>query len=150
LLALFSRAQEVNDQPDLLYRVRRSIVFGSYLTAKPELGDADVMVQLEEKRGDQDWVEALRDRACASGRRFSTHHEDLMWPTREVILLLKQRSRGPSFVYWNEDWVKKKEHQVIFAYCKPVKESLAKLEATPFTGKSRTKKSPRSGAIADS
>jgi len=52
MASLIVRAQELNAEPRLAYRVVALIAFGSYLSDKPQLNDIDVAVWLEQKPGD--------------------------------------------------------------------------------------------------
>jgi hypothetical protein len=44
---LLQRADDINANPDLLYRVKRITAFGSYITDAADLGDIDIAVELE-------------------------------------------------------------------------------------------------------
>jgi hypothetical protein len=76
---LLDRADIINADPDLLYRVATIDVFGSYITDAPELGDLDLVLTLKfkDEKGDiaaAMWRALLRAGAastistsCASG-----------------------------------------------------------------------------------
>ena len=44
---LLQRADDINANPDLLYRVKRITAFGGYITDAADLGDIDIAVELE-------------------------------------------------------------------------------------------------------
>jgi hypothetical protein len=95
------RVRAVNARHDLLWRVRRVQVFGSYITDAPELGDIDLVVELEQNRDAlqeiDEWTAAVLARARASGRVLSSYDQMLDYPRREVLLLLKARNRYIAF-----------------------------------------------------
>ena len=67
---LLQRADDINANPDLLYRVKRITAFGSYITDTADLGDIDIAVELECKIPEGQRIEANRARAKASGQCF--------------------------------------------------------------------------------
>lgn len=99
LAELLQRVVDVNNG-DYAYRVARVIVFGSYLSDRPDLGDIDVGVELQGKWSDTDTYESLtRPRikaALKAGRRFKGSFDAIAWPQTEVDLILKNRSRALS------------------------------------------------------
>ena len=103
LTEFMKRVHVVNASPKYLYSVKRVAVFGSFLEPRERLGDIDVAVNLESrvaiKRG-SNWVEVFRQHAWDSGRSFSTWEEEVDWPRREVLLMLKSRKRSISIQPW--------------------------------------------------
>jgi predicted nucleotidyltransferase len=103
LTEFMKRVHMVNASPKYLYSVKRVVVFGSFLERRERLGDVDVAVNFESrvaiKRG-SNWVEIFRQHAWDSGRSFSTWEEEVDWPRREVLLLLKSRKRSISIQSW--------------------------------------------------
>jgi predicted nucleotidyltransferase len=97
LQGLLARVRQVNADDYWLYRVKRVVVFGSYLSNKPVLGDVDVAVELEQKATDPDErVRLLSERsreALMAGRRFSNFLDQIGWAETEVKLFLKNRDR---------------------------------------------------------
>jgi hypothetical protein len=89
---LLQRADDINANPDLLYRVKRITAFGSYITDAADLGDIDIAVELECKIPEGQRVEANRARAKASGRKGLSYGDELGFGEREVDLLLKGRN----------------------------------------------------------
>jgi predicted nucleotidyltransferase len=78
---------------ELLCRISKITVFGSFLTDAEDLGDIDVAVELKRKDIDgMRWTDAALARAKASGRQLD-YRQMLGYPEREVKQLLKKRSR---------------------------------------------------------
>jgi len=103
LSEFIKRIQLVNANPKYLYSVRRVVVFGSFLQHRDRLGDVDVAVDLKSRVAfdkKHAWVELFRRHARASGRSFSTFDEEIFWPRREVLLVLKSRKRSISIQPW--------------------------------------------------
>src|SRR6516162_8977430 len=61
---LLQRADDINANPDLLYRVKRITAFGSYISDAADLGDIDIAVELENKVPAGQRSEANRARAA--------------------------------------------------------------------------------------
>jgi len=108
---LIERAKQVNANKELVYFVEIIKVFGSYLTDKEILGDLDVAIKLTRKyEGDQFKNENHKraDFAKASGRVFSSYLEEICWPQREIMLLLKTKKKGLSLHDEDEDEIVKR------------------------------------------
>jgi DNA-binding MarR family transcriptional regulator len=94
-----SRVKQINTG-EYAYRVGRVIVFGSYLSDAPTLGDVDLSIELDDCYQDTDARKMGHDAriaaAQAAGRRFRDSMVMLFWPRQEVLLLLKNRSHGLS------------------------------------------------------
>jgi DNA-binding MarR family transcriptional regulator len=89
-----ARVDEVNRNEDYAYRVRKVVVFGSYLGKRPRLGDVDLAVTLEPRYPDdperQRAVEEARTgRAFLGGREFHDTLDQAHWPRHEVLMHLK-------------------------------------------------------------
>lgn len=94
---LLRRVEEVNNDPDLLLWVDEVVLFGSYLTNSPTLGDVDLAVMYTRKFCPTHWRTQSRQRvaiAQANGRHFSGIIEKLAWPQREIELRLRQGLRA--------------------------------------------------------
>lgn len=105
---LIERAKSINENDELIYFVESIKVFGSYLSDKETLGDLDVGVKLSRKNKPGDFTKRNQKRialAKANGRQFSNSTEQLLWPHREVMLMLKARQRGLSLHDMDEDEV---------------------------------------------
>lgn len=99
---LLARIEEVNRDAGWLYRVRRAVLFGSYLDPDAAtLGDVDVAIELAWRGGDRDYhgapMQAYLARARAEGRNFRTFFDELAAPEADVWKYLKNRSRVLSF-----------------------------------------------------
>jgi predicted nucleotidyltransferase len=87
LQEFLARVREVNSTDYYLYKVRRALVFGSYLSDRDRINDIDIAVELvhritdPEQRGAAD--RARIDEAYRAGRRFPHHLAALMWPYQE-------------------------------------------------------------------
>ena len=115
LAGFLERIQQANNNPDFTYSVNKAIVFGSYLSSKDRLGDVDVAVELVGKIMEQEsQSEANLKRARASGRRFSSTLDMLLWANHEVKLFLKGRSRVLQLTEINNPAVTSGPHEVIF------------------------------------
>jgi hypothetical protein len=90
---LLRRADDINANPELLYRVKRITAFGSYITDAADLGDIDIAVELEFKLPREQRVEANKARAKASGRLYLSLLDELSFGEREVKRLLRGRNR---------------------------------------------------------
>jgi predicted nucleotidyltransferase len=96
-----TRVHLVNGNAQYLYSVKKVVVFGSFLENTDNLGDVDVAVDLQPRiplKGE--WVETFRRHARASGRQFSTFEDEIDWPRREVLLVVKGRKRSISIQSW--------------------------------------------------
>ncbi len=98
LQAFLARAQEVNQNPYFLYRVRTVVVFGSFLTGRPYLSDLDLAIQLESKEPDPSRRVAaeltrIEEEVEQRGRRFDNLPAMYGWPQIEVLRFLRGRSR---------------------------------------------------------
>jgi predicted transcriptional regulator len=90
---IIQRADAINAEPSYLYRVTKLLVFGSYLTDSPTLGDVDIAVELTPKIADPDEFSAAALKytsdAAAAGKRFSSFFQGLFWPQEEIERTLK-------------------------------------------------------------
>ena len=96
---LIHRAKAINANSELIYFVESIKVFGSYLSDKETLGDLDIGIKLGRNYEHDQFHEQnqLRiDQAKTKGRQFSNICDELGWPYREVMLMLKARQRGLS------------------------------------------------------
>lgn len=88
---LIARADAINTDDALIFRVGEIRGFGSYFEDTDDIGDIDIIVQLEARH--QDHSARNLARAEASGRRFSGYSEMLGFGEREVRGLLSKVSR---------------------------------------------------------
>ncbi len=95
------RVKQVNSDPRFLMKVKKVVVFGSYLGDSPKLNDIDIAVELDWKEDHPRFVGKKRPQAVldyaheaqTKGRRFNTFIDIISWPEDEVKLYLKSRSR---------------------------------------------------------
>jgi len=117
---LIERAKSINENGELIYFVESIKVFGSYLSDKEALGDLDVGVKLTRTYKPGDSIKHNQKRialAKANGRQFSNATEQLIWPHREVMLMLKEKQRGLSLHDEDEDEVlKMTETKLVYHY----------------------------------
>ena len=103
LSQVIDRARAYNADPARLLTVAEIVIFGSYLdNAVNPLGDLDLAVSTVRRDTDGNrHVEKVLEYSGASGRNFSTFHDQLFWPARELRMILKNRSSAISIT--NED-----------------------------------------------
>lgn len=98
-----ARVEEANRRSYYAYRVERVVVFGSYLSDRPDLGDIDLGLEFEAKWPEEGTYESLtRPRiraALKAGRSFKSFVDETSWPQIEIQLFLKNRSRALSLTY---------------------------------------------------
>jgi hypothetical protein len=87
---LLDRADSINANPDLLYRVAKLWTFGSYITGAADLGDIDLVVELEYKKEKGDLRAANLARVKARGRD-ERWNDEWEFGRKEVRGLLKAR-----------------------------------------------------------
>jgi hypothetical protein len=99
---VIERARSYNTDPNRLLTVKEIAVFGSYLDSTfDRLGDLDLAVTVVRRETDGDrYVDRVLHYARASGRSFGIFIEQLMWPDRELRIILKNRS--PAISITNE------------------------------------------------
>lgn len=95
LLEFIARVEQLRDDPKWCYLVDRAVVFGSYLSTAPTMGDVDIGVSLRRRYADDDAHEAAEERrrqdADEADRSFPHFAARLFWPRTEVGLFLKAR-----------------------------------------------------------
>ncbi|TMC23321.1 MAG: hypothetical protein E6J34_03460 [Chloroflexi bacterium] len=94
------RVQTINACNDYAYRIAQVIIFGSYLSDSPTLGDVDLSIKLSHRYDDAQKQTHMREErirhALQEGRNFSTFLHQVAWPELEIWHILKGRSRGLS------------------------------------------------------
>jgi predicted nucleotidyltransferase len=103
LAQVVERAATYNANANYLLSVKEILVFGSYLDPDMDrLGDLDLSVTAVRRETDGErHVDRVLEYARASDRRFGAFIEQLFWPSRELIMILKNRS--PAISITNED-----------------------------------------------
>lgn len=103
LALVIERVRAYNADPSRLLTVAEVAVFGSYLDpAAGHLGDLDLAVATVRRESDGErYVDKVLAYSQANGRYFGAFHEELFWPIRELLMILKKRS--PAISITNED-----------------------------------------------
>jgi len=113
-----SRVREINTNPYYLYRVKKVVLFGSYLGGGRErMNDIDLAVELgakHRKEAQRALEERRREEAWEGGRNFSNFVEVLCWPETEVLKFLKCRSRAISLHRTSDGILGQVEQKVIY------------------------------------
>jgi predicted nucleotidyltransferase len=117
------RVKQVNSDPSFLVKVKKVLVFGSYLTDALRINDIDVAVELTWKENhpmvlNEDKAQLalnLSNIAEKKGKEFSSFIDRLEWPEREVRLFLKSRSRTLSIHSINDEILNRVEYKVFFS-----------------------------------
>jgi len=87
------RVEEVNKTPDLLFWIGEALVFGSFVTGSPTLGDVDIAVMYACRIGPTLWNSRSKQRvatAQSNGRWFRNLIDKIQWPQREIELRLRK------------------------------------------------------------
>jgi predicted nucleotidyltransferase len=120
LSELMDRVHQVNSTARFLYRVRKVVIFGSFLSESPTVGDLDIAIDLEPKEPNakkhSDLMQDRADEAARNGKRFQNFVERLYFADREVRLFLKARSRIIQLTDCDDGVLKIAEHRVIYEY----------------------------------
>ena len=117
------RVKRVNKDPYFFIKVKKVVLFGSYLSNAPKVNDVDVAVELTLKEDhsevlEKDKVQLALDRALEAekkGRTFATFVGRLSWPEDEVKLYLKSRSRTLSIHPIADQILHLVDHKVVFS-----------------------------------
>jgi len=117
------RVKQVNNDPCFLMKVKKVVVFGSYLGDSPKLNDIDIAVELDWKEDHPRFVGEERPQAVLDyvheaqkkGKHFNTFIDQISWPEDEVKLYLKSRSRTLSLHPINDKILDIVESKVVFS-----------------------------------
>ena len=100
LREFIDRVHVVNASKEYAFIVKSAVLFGSMLSCVDRLGDVDVAIDLQRRISDtakfRQECDRRRHLAEERGRAFPTVVEWATWPQKEVVLLLKARSRSLS------------------------------------------------------
>ncbi len=113
------RIEEVNNDPNFLVKIKKAIVFGSYLSNEQRINDLDIAVELTQRYEDfeiheKKWDERI-NKAIMEGRRFRNYNEKILWPVGEVYKYLKGHSKMISLHSMEEfQRLNISRHKVIF------------------------------------
>lgn len=117
---LLERITELNKDDHFLGRVRKVIVFGSYIGDADPIGDIDVAVEIVRRDPDFEKHALANNRRVteevAAGRRFSNIIEQAFWWQREAMFFLRNRKRALSLQDYSSisDIVSASPHRVVF------------------------------------
>jgi predicted nucleotidyltransferase len=117
------RVKQVNSDPSYLVKVKKVLVFGSYLTDAIRINDIDVAVELTWKENhpmvlNEDKAQLALDLSIMAedkGKKFSSFIDRLEWPEHEVRLFLKSRSRTLSIHSIHDEILNRVEYRVFFS-----------------------------------
>ena len=117
------RVMHVNSDPSFLVKVKKVLVFGSYLTDALRINDIDVAVELIWKENHpmvlkEDKAQLalkLSNIAEKKGKQFSSFIDRLEWPEHEVRLFLKSRSRTLSIHSIHDEILNRVQYKVFFS-----------------------------------
>ena len=92
------RVGEVNEAGRFLFRVRKVVLFGSFLAESSTIGDLDIAIDLVPKEPDSrkhsERLLAHADAAALCGKRFGNFVQRLDFAAKEVRSYLKARSQN--------------------------------------------------------
>jgi DNA-binding Lrp family transcriptional regulator len=118
LSEFMDRVKDVNEDGRFLFRVRKVVLFGSFLTGSATIGDLDVAIDLVPKEADarkhSEQILARADEAALNGRTFRNFIERLDFAAQEVRSFLKSRSRIIQLTDCKDGVLKIAEHRVIY------------------------------------
>jgi len=101
-----------------LFRVRKGVLFGSFLTGSATIGDLDVAIDLVPKEADarehSEQILARANEAALNGRTFRNFIERLDFAAQEVKSFLKSRSSIIQLTDCKDGVLKIAEHRVIY------------------------------------
>ena len=88
LAEFMERVHRVNKGSHFLYRVQKVVVFGSFLSESPTVGDLDIAIDLQPKEPDlkkhTKLIRARADEALQNGKSFRSYFESLQYAHKEV------------------------------------------------------------------
>jgi hypothetical protein len=100
LSGLLQRIEQLNSDNRFLARVRKAVIFGSYLGGNDRISDLDVAVEISPREPNfEKHMEANNQRVAeqfANGRSFANILEQPCWWQKEAMLFLRNRKRGLS------------------------------------------------------
>jgi len=112
------RVHEVNADRRFLYKVDKVVLFGSFLTDAPQVGDLDLAVQLSPKEADcEKHAQLVQVHAAAAARRgkqFPSFVDRLSFAYVEVRSFLKARSRIIQLSDCTDGVLKTVERRIIY------------------------------------
>ena len=117
--AFLDRVEKVNASDDFVDSVAAVVLFGSFLDPERDpVNDVDVAVEIAPKEMDPDVREAKQEErrqvAERAGRSFATIVDRLFWPSLEVMLYLRSRSRVLSIAAARDPVLKQTASRVVY------------------------------------
>ena len=117
------RVRQVNSDPSFLVKVKKVLVFGSYLTDALRINDIDIAVELTWKENHPLVLNKERSQLAIDlsaiaeqrGKIFRSFIDRLEWPQQEVKLFLKSRSRALSIHSIHDEILNRVEYRVVFS-----------------------------------
>ncbi|MCK9205022.1 MAG: hypothetical protein M0P58_11395 [Bacteroidales bacterium] len=118
LSELIERAKMINGDVEQPYIVGRLVVFGSYLSETKLLSDLDIGFKLIQRESGDGFM-ALNDKQIeinkALGKSFRSYIDQLFYPRKAVVLILKGKVKNLSLHDMDDDAVfTKTESKVVF------------------------------------
>ena len=117
------RVHEVNADSRFLYRVDKVVLFGSFPTDAPQVGDLDLAVQLSPKEADCEkhaqLVQARAAWAARRGKQFPSFIDRLTFAYVEVRSFLKARSRIIQLSECTDGILKTAETRILYPIHQP-------------------------------
>jgi DNA-binding Lrp family transcriptional regulator len=118
LSEFMDRVREVNAAGRFLYRVRKVVLFGSFLTESSTVGDLDIAIELVPKEPDSgkhsELILAHANAADLNGKRFGNFIQRLDFAAKEVRAYLKARSRIIQLTDCDDGVLSVAEHRIIY------------------------------------
>ncbi|MDR1007430.1 MAG: nucleotidyltransferase domain-containing protein [Campylobacteraceae bacterium] len=92
------RVEEINNSNYYLYKVKKLLLFGSYLNSdKEDFGDIDIALDLKRKIDNLDDHKKAREERIQEvkqkGKYFSNYMKEILYPESEVMFKLKNKCR---------------------------------------------------------
>jgi DNA-binding Lrp family transcriptional regulator len=123
LAEFMDRVQAVNGDGRFLFRVRKVVLFGSFLAGSPTIGDLDLAIELVPKEADarrhSELIQARANEAALDGKSFRNLTERLDFAAQEVRSFLKSRSRIIQLTDCQDGVLKIAKHRVIYESPEP-------------------------------
>jgi len=142
LSEFMDRVKEVNEAGKFLYRVRKVVLFGSFLAESSTVGDLDIAIELVPKEPDSrkhsELILAHANAANLNGKRFQNFIQRLDFAAQEVRSYLKGRSRIIQFTDCKDGVLKIAKSRVI--YESPEKSPVVQANLAPIRRVRRSKK----------
>ena len=111
---LMARTRTLNADNNWPYRIRKIVVFGSYVRGVERPNDVDIACELLPRWTGSEQLVREQLRRQTRKQPFRNLTEWAIWPRLEVFRFLKTRARGLS-IHELEDWIiESTDHRVLF------------------------------------